>query len=65
MPHRLLIYLYQIEWVVLISSITAAIAIPFLDLAARFFIPIISGIVWLFLKPCIVRLKDKVNIFKK
>lgn len=61
MPYRLIVYLYQIEWIVLISSITAAIAIPYLDLAARFFLPILSGIVWLFLKPCIVRFKDKIK----
>ena len=59
MPERILVYLYTIDWKFWLGSVTAAIAIPYLDLVARFCVPIVSGIVWIFLKPKVVELKEK------
>lgn len=56
----------SIDWKVLLGSITIAIAWPYFDLMARFCIPIISGIVWVFLKPKVMEWKEKykgVNFF--
>ena len=50
----------NIEWRILLPSITAAITIP-MDLIFRFIVPIASGIVWIFLKPRIVKLRDNYN----
>lgn len=66
MPERIIIYLsflksLAIEWKILLGSVTIAIAAPYLDLVYRFFVPIISGIVWVFLKPYVIKIKDKYN----
>lgn len=53
MPDRILL-----ELKILVGSVVVAIAVPYLDLVLRFLVPIISGIVWIFLKPYVIKLKN-------
>lgn len=64
MPHRILVYLtflksVTVDWKILLGSITFAIAWPHFELIARFFTPIVGGIIWVFLKPKVIELKEK------
>lgn len=49
----------NVEWRVLLPSVSIAVAIPELYLFIRFLIPIISGIVWVYLKPYIIKFRDR------
>lgn len=53
------------ELKILITSIAGAIVSP-VDVILKFIIPIASGIVWVFLKPFVIQLRDYVKSkFKK
>ncbi len=61
----------SIEWRVLIPTVSLAVITPNIDLIIRFLIPIVSGVVWVFLKPKVIQLrnnyktKTSMKIFKK
>lgn len=65
MTTKLINILSTVEWRILIPSVGLATAIPEVNPIIRFLIPIASGIVWVFLKPQIVKLRDKKSIKMK
>lgn len=50
--------IHNVDWRVMIPSVMAAAGLPYIDLLARFMIPIASGIAWVFLKPHVEKLRN-------
>jgi hypothetical protein len=55
MPLR---FLYLIDWKAWLTMVGLAAALE-IDWLMRFLLPIVGGIVWVFLKPIIIRLRHK------
>lgn len=53
-------HINPLEMKVIAASIVAAIATP-TDNVIKFLIPIISGAVWVFLQPHVVKVRDKIK----
>ncbi|XRE42206.1 hypothetical protein ACIVBQ_000410 [Tenacibaculum discolor] len=55
-----MLHINPLDMKVIAASIVAAIATP-TDNVIRFLIPIVSGIVWVFLQPHVVKARDKIK----
>lgn len=57
-------HINPLEIKVIMASIAAAIVTP-TDNIVRFLIPIVSGIVWVFLQPHVVKIRNKIQAKRK
>ncbi|TDQ27618.1 hypothetical protein [Tenacibaculum caenipelagi] len=53
-------HINPLEIKIIMASIAAAIVTP-TDNIIRFLIPIVSGIVWVFLQPYVIKVRDKIK----
>ncbi|KQC30166.1 hypothetical protein [Flagellimonas eckloniae] len=49
-----------VNWKLILPTIALSITIP-MDMVLRFFLPIISGIVWVFLKPIVEKWRKDIK----
>lgn len=51
----------NIDWRLVLPSMAFSVAIPTVDLLARLAMPILGGIIWIFLKPVVANYRKKLN----